>query len=652
MDQSVRRDPHAVGTGEGRRRLGASAAFWTLAVLGSGATSLLAVRLANPLAIDDGVAIALLFFVGPALFTLMLGALARPLGLSVAILCPFIWLMVASDSTDSPALWLVPLLGGLAVGWTAVRLQRLSSRWIPVAVAAVVAIVVFLAPLPSMAPDAPSTLLIGIDGATWDRIDPLVEAGRLPNMKRLMDGGRRARLRSLPSMFSPQIWSTIATGCLPEAHGIWDFGYVQSDFKVGRLWDRMRTDGMSAGTCGWYFTWPPPPGLGDHDFVVPNTLAPDDTTYPPGFGFFWQLRSTEHPKGTEKTPYAVAALRAFRHGVRLSTLRRAFSETVARRLERREFLDSAWKDRSISASIQSDMFCELIRTRRPEFAAILMNQVDKTSHLYWKFLDPRGFPDVTDEDRRKFSGAVDQLYGTMDENLGRILELAPAGANIVVVSDHGFRAARSRTAGQFCRVRTEQLASALGLAGEVLGTNVDQKAYIRPISESFDDRERTLERMTSTLRGAHLLGETRPFFEVRREGDAVRVEIAARDAIPQKARLALGDSDFAAEELIAMRIEARFSGEHHPDGIFLLSGPAAHAPIRSDSLNVLDVAPTIAAITGLAFSKDWTGSPAMADFSTGGIEYADYPPPSSLAPVRSNVGEALKEQLRSMGYLE
>jgi hypothetical protein len=278
--------------------------------------------------------------------------------------------------------------------------------------------------------------------------------------------------------------------------------------------------------------------------------------------------------------------------------------------------------------------------------------VDKTSHLYWKFLDPEGFPDVTEEDRRKFQGAIDDLYETMDGNLKKILDLTPDDANIVIVSDHGFRAARRKTAGQFCRVRTERLGAALGFEDEVLGTNVDRKAYLRPTAESFDQREAALERMVSTLRGAHLAGETRPFFDVVREGDALRLEIADRDAIPERSRLVLDDADHAVEELIAMRIEARFSGEHHPDGIFLLCGPAAAGAIRSDSLHVLDVAPTVAAIMGLPFSRDWTGSPAMADFRLEGVRYADYPAPAESAPVPDNVDESLKEKLRSMGYLE
>ncbi len=114
----------------------------------------------------------------------------------------------------------------------------------------------------------------------------------------------------------------------------------------------------------------------------------------------------------------------------------------------------------------------------------------------------------------------------------------------------------------------------------------------------------------------------------------------------------LDDADYALEQLITIRAEARFSGVHHPDGVFLLAGPAAATAVHSDSLHVLDVAPTITALMDLPFSTNWTGSPAVQGFSTDSVEYADYPAPSKTAPVPKNMNEALKEQLRSMGYLE
>ena len=66
-------------------------------------------------------------------------------------------------------------------------------------------------------------LIVGIDGATFDLVRPWAEAGHLPHLKQLMDGGVHANLAStLPPVTSPA-WPTFMTGCNPGKHGVFDF---------------------------------------------------------------------------------------------------------------------------------------------------------------------------------------------------------------------------------------------------------------------------------------------------------------------------------------------------------------------------------------------------------------------------------------------
>jgi predicted AlkP superfamily phosphohydrolase/phosphomutase len=66
-------------------------------------------------------------------------------------------------------------------------------------------------------------LVIGLDGATFDLIQPWVDEGALPNLGRIMKQGAWGRLRStIPPMTGPA-WTTFGTGTNPGKHGIFDW---------------------------------------------------------------------------------------------------------------------------------------------------------------------------------------------------------------------------------------------------------------------------------------------------------------------------------------------------------------------------------------------------------------------------------------------
>ena len=72
-------------------------------------------------------------------------------------------------------------------------------------------------------------LVIGLDGATFDVMKPLVAAGRLPCIADLMQRGVTASLRStLPPLTMPA-WSSFITGVNPGQHGLVDFIRRQPD---------------------------------------------------------------------------------------------------------------------------------------------------------------------------------------------------------------------------------------------------------------------------------------------------------------------------------------------------------------------------------------------------------------------------------------
>ncbi|MEW6744245.1 MAG: alkaline phosphatase family protein, partial [Planctomycetota bacterium] len=116
-------------------------------------------------------------------------------------------------------------------------------------------------------PSRPRVLLLGLDGAEWDIIDPLIEQGKLPNLARLKKEGVFGKLRSFEPILSPIIWTSIATGKTPEKHGIGWF-MVQSEKTGQRLpvtskvrrckafWIIVSDNDISTGLLGWWATYP------------------------------------------------------------------------------------------------------------------------------------------------------------------------------------------------------------------------------------------------------------------------------------------------------------------------------------------------------------------------------------------------------------
>jgi predicted AlkP superfamily phosphohydrolase/phosphomutase len=75
-------------------------------------------------------------------------------------------------------------------------------------------------------------VFIGVDGAAWSIIDPMIEEGILPNFERLKREGSYGTLRSVQCYVSPPAWASMMTGYLPEKTGIYTFGH----------WDRSKRE--------------------------------------------------------------------------------------------------------------------------------------------------------------------------------------------------------------------------------------------------------------------------------------------------------------------------------------------------------------------------------------------------------------------------
>jgi predicted AlkP superfamily phosphohydrolase/phosphomutase len=256
-------------------------------------------------------------------------------------------------------------------------------------------------------------VVIGLDGATFDLIDPLINEGKLPTLAGMMQSGFRAQLRSTIPHHSGPAWTSFATGMSPGEHGIYSF--FQRDFgsytyppvnsrlvQAETLWQRISRAGKTVGVMNVPGTFPPVPVDG---FMITGMLSPglDLAFYPP------HLRE----RVLERAPdYSVEA-------IPLS--------------DKAEYLEMV--HRSIGARKNAALY--LLDQHPTDLFVVVFTELDRLQHFFWADMDlhhPVHLPSTSPD----FAQAIENGYIAMDQAVKEIVEAVNGDTIVFVMSDHGF----------------------------------------------------------------------------------------------------------------------------------------------------------------------------------------------------------------------
>ncbi|HEV2444549.1 MAG TPA: alkaline phosphatase family protein, partial [Candidatus Sulfopaludibacter sp.] len=116
-------------------------------------------------------------------------------------------------------------------------------------------------------------LLVGWDAADWKIIHPLMAAGKMPNVERLVNSGATGQIATLHPPLSPMLWTSICTGKRPYQHGIHGFVEPAPDGsgvrpvtnlsrKSKALWNILTQNGLRSTVIGWWPSHPAEPIAG------------------------------------------------------------------------------------------------------------------------------------------------------------------------------------------------------------------------------------------------------------------------------------------------------------------------------------------------------------------------------------------------------
>ncbi len=289
-------------------------------------------------------------------------------------------------------------------------------------------------------------LVVGLDGADWRIVDPLMAAGRMPNLKRLVDRGVRANLLSISPMLSPVIWTSIATGVEPARHGVMDFlapaaggasePVTSAARRVPAVWEILSDAGARVGVTGWWATWPAD--------AVNGYMVTDRVAYQL-FGYGSDPRSAA---GKTHPADAYDVIRPLIEPADAVSWSDVLGYLDGPRTRPDEF-DADEKHRidefrTLLAAGQTYMKCALAMRRRDnvQFETVYFEGTDTIGHLFMSFRPPR-LPSASAAGFASFHDVVDRYYETADRMLGAMLQERD-GWTVLVVSDHGFASDATR----------------------------------------------------------------------------------------------------------------------------------------------------------------------------------------------------------------
>ncbi|MDE3074121.1 MAG: alkaline phosphatase family protein, partial [Chloroflexota bacterium] len=228
------------------------------------------------------------------------------------------------------------------------------------------------------------TLLIGLDGATFTILDPLMQRGVMPFLRNFAAGGVRANLRSIMPPLTPPGWTSLATGKRPGGHGVFDFFQKESaqserlklatseDVHAATVWSLAGGAGKRVTVLNYPITFPAPAING---CVVPGGWMP------------WrQLRLGCHPAGLFDR---LKALPSF--DPRELSLDMKLEEKAVEGCAAEEYAD--WVELHLRRERRwLDIARFLMECEPADLTAIVFDGVDKLQHLCWRFLDPACCP--------------------------------------------------------------------------------------------------------------------------------------------------------------------------------------------------------------------------------------------------------------------
>lgn len=547
---------------------------------------------------------------------------------------------------------------------------------------------------------------LGLDGATFDLIEPWAKAGHLPNLRALMEQGVWGTLNSVILPFTPQAWGSFMCGVNPGKHGVFGFkqklpgGYSfqlvnNSSLRTKTLWRLLSELGKRVILVNIPMTYPveevngiliggmDSPGL-ESDFVYPAAFKETLLAASPNYVIHLHVGA-------------------------------GYLDTDAKR---REGLAGLLE--MVAARERAILY--LLDNHPWDFFALNFAAIDQVQHHFWKYMGDGG----------PFGEAVLAVHRRVDEAVGRIVERLGPDVLLLVMSDHGAGAASEwvifidewlrqhnllafKEGARAAAGARNAVDFALNLFSRRLGSGA--KDYLmrtfpglRAKSQGFVRRSLIDWGRTAVYSGEHaatlrvnLAGRdpqgTVSGADYERVRDEVirvcsglrdpesgepliervcrREEIYSGPNIGEAPDLVMIPKDFAHQvrggpfprdgryrEVVSRKDSRDFfvNGVHRLNGVFMAKGPRVKRGERLAPLSIIDLFPTVLYALGLPVPEAVDGRAALQIFEEGfvagrPVRYVSWDIDRHAAPGALSYGseseaETIERALKGLGYLD
>ena len=542
------------------------------------------------------------------------------------------------------------------------------------------------------------TFILGLDGADWSVVEPLIKEGLLPNFSRLYAGAHGPLDSTCPPL-TPPGWTSSVTGRNPGKHNVFDFfSYSGKDYDLHltnrkdracrAIWNYVSEEGGRVLVMNVPHTYPPEKVNG---YLVSGFGTPEwDCAY----AFPPELKKkilSAHPSFKVDMPSRLLHEGNFK----------AFTEQVNAHCEE-----------------QFKVFTELYRELKPHFAMFAFVEMDRLFHFFWK------------ENMVEKSGPYATLFRDhfvfLDKLLGPFLDSLDKQTAVMIISDHGFGEVKKdiyvnnwlrekgylvvkegkdavkegtvpawklKTAAfldrigvwgfylKFRRAQLEKSGSA-GAGAETVRSATALSAVDWTKTKAYFS-SMSARSLRLNLEGRELCGVVKKEEYARLQDkiahelldmrDEDGTQVITRVFKPQEAykgEHVLSASDLYLEPAPGYSFNQGFaekiimpstqhgqprSGDHRQYGIFMLQGPGIKQGLEL-SAEITDVTPTMLALMGIPLSSDLDGNPLTEamdpEFVTANPVRRYQEAPYGECPKGEEENEEkLQERLKDLGYL-